>query len=272
MRTTAYAFDNDAVDALRQHACLAAVLDSFSIDRIAGLDRMDGARCLDVGAGGSAVPVWLADRVGRAGEVVATDIKPRHIPNHSRIKVLTHDITTEPVPTGPFRLIRARLLLMHLLYPERVLRRLAAALPPGGTLVVEDWYLWLDDPVLVAPCARDARLIARFRRLLAEDVLARSGTDPYWASRIHATMRAAGLTDVDTQIFTPVWPAGSPGALLATISLTQFRERFLSLGLTAAELERIRQLVTDPTSGLVLRGHPLFSTMGHKTGLVGGSG
>jgi hypothetical protein len=261
MRTTAYAFDNDAVDALRQHACLAAVLDSFSIDRIAGLDRMEGARCLEVGAGGSAVPVWLADRVGRAGEVVATDIKPRHIPRHSRIRVLTHDITAEPVPTGPFRLIRAR-----------VLRRLAAALPAGGTLVVEDWYLWLDDPVLVAPCARDARLIARFRRLLAEDVLARSGTDPYWASRIHATMRAAGLTDVDTQIFTPVWPAGSPGALLATVSLAQFRERFLSLGLTAAELERIRQLVTDPTSGLVLRGHPLFSTMGHKTGLVGGSG
>ncbi|MEJ3750112.1 methyltransferase domain-containing protein [Actinomycetes bacterium KLBMP 9797] len=261
---TAYAFDNDAVDALRQHACLAALLDSVSIQRLGGLDRMDGARCLDVGAGGSAVPVWLADRVGRTGEVVATDIKPRHVPPHPRIRVLTHDVTVDPLPAGEFRLIRTRLLLMHLPERERVLRRLAKALPPGGTLVVEDWYLWLDDMVLAAPTTRDAKLVTRFRRLLVEDILAASGTDPYWAARVHAMMSAAGLVEVDTAIDTPVWTAGTPGALLNAVCLSRFRDRFLAAGLTATDLERVRQLMTDPGSGLVLRGHPLFSTMGHK--------
>lgn len=261
---TAYAFDNDAVESLRQHACLAAVLDSFSIGRLARLDRMEGARCLEVGAGGSAVPVWLADRVGRGGEVVATDIKPRHVPPHPRIRVVANDVTADPLPATGFRLVHTRLLLMHLPERERVLRRLARALAPGGTLLVEDWYLWLDDTVLAAPSARDTRLLERFRRLLVEDVLVSSGTDPYWAARIHAAMSSAGLTEVDTSIDTPVWPAGSPGALLATVSLGRFRHRFLAAGLTGADLERIRYLVADPDSGVVLRGHPLFSTMAHR--------
>jgi SAM-dependent methyltransferase len=261
---TGYAYDNDAIEAVRQHAYLAAVLDPFSVNRLAGLSGLPGARCLDLGAGGSAVPVWLADRVGGRGEVVATDVNPRHIPAHPRIRALTHDVVADPLPDGPFRLIRARLLLMHLPNRERLVRRLADALPSGGTLVVEDWYLWLEDAILAAPSVRDALLVARYRRILLEEILPGNGVDPAWAARVHATMRGAGLTTVDTAIHAPVWTAGDPGALLATVNLARFRPRFLAAGLTPGELDRLHQLFTDPSSGLVVRGHLLFSTMGHR--------
>ncbi|GFJ88571.1 hypothetical protein [Phytohabitans rumicis] len=56
---------------VRHEVYLAATLDPFSVGRLTGLPDLAGARCLELGAGGSAVPVWLADRVGPMGEVVA---------------------------------------------------------------------------------------------------------------------------------------------------------------------------------------------------------
>lgn len=263
LSVSTYAYDNDLDIAARQHACLSAMLDPFTTGRLEGLGDPTGWRCLEAGAGGSGVPAWLADLVGPTGAVTATDIKPRRIPAHSRVRTLTHDILTG-VPDGPYDLIHARLLLIHLTEREAVLRRLAAALRPGGRLVIEDWYLWPDHVLLDAPTAGDAELFDRYQRVLIDDVLVPSGADPTWAARIHSTMRRAGLSDVDTEIHAPVWPAGSPGTMLATVNLTLFRDQFLAAGLTGDDLDRLHHLVTDPTSGLVIRGHLLFSAAGHR--------
>ncbi|MFC0527266.1 methyltransferase domain-containing protein [Phytohabitans kaempferiae] len=232
---------------VRREVYLAAALDAFSIGRLAGLPHLSGARCLDLGVGGSAVPVWLADRVGTEGEVVVADAEP---------------LPPGLLAPGRYALIRARLLLMRTPHPEALLRRLAAALAPGGTLVVEDWHLWPDDAVLAAPSARDAHLVDRCLRLLAEQVLPALGVDPGWAPRAHTAARAAGLTTVDTAIHAPVWAAGEPGALLLAVDLARHHRRYLAAGVAPAELDRVRQLVTDPGSGLVLRGHLLYSTCG----------
>src|SRR5262249_37007352 len=77
-----------------------------------------------------------------------------------------------------------------------------------------------------------------------------------------APPRAAGLTTVDPQTHVPVWAAGDPGALLLSVDVVRHRRRFVAAGMTLAELDRVRQLVTDPGSGLLLRGHPLYSTSG----------
>lgn len=232
---------------VRRDVYLAAALDTFSIGRLAGLPNLTGARCLDLGPAGSAVPVWLRDRVGAHGEVVTAPGDP---------------LPPTVLTSGRYRLIRARLVLMRVPHPEALLRRLVAALGPDGTLVVEDWHLWPEDAVLCAPSPRDADLISRCIRMLVTDILPGHGYDPTWATRAHAAARAARLTTVDTQIHLPVWPAGEPGALLLAVDLIRYRRRLLAAGVTPAELDRARQLVTDPGSGLVLRGHPLYSTSG----------
>ncbi|BCB88069.1 class I SAM-dependent methyltransferase [Phytohabitans suffuscus] len=232
---------------VRREVYLAAALDTFSIARLAGLPHLTGTRCLDLGPAGSAVPVWLRDRVGADGEVVTAAGDP---------------LPPAVLAPGRYGLIRARLLLMRVPRPEALLRRLVAALGPGGTLVVEDWHMWPADAVLSAPSPRDAELVERCLRLLIEKVLPGTGTDPTWATRAHAAARAAGLTTVDTQIHVPVWAAGDPGALLLAVDLVRHRHQFLAAGVRPAEVDRARQLVADPGSGLVLRGHPLYSTSG----------
>jgi SAM-dependent methyltransferase len=251
-----YAYDNDVEVARQQHACLSAMLDDFTRARLSAVDTPGGAfRCLEVGAGAGSIARWLADR---GASVVATDLKPRHLTAGDGVRVLAHDIVTEPVPDPPYDLIHARLLLIHLPEREQVLAKLAAALRPGGSLVVEDWYIRPEHLVLDAPTPGDVALFDRYQRILL-DILA---NDPTWAARVHGEMVAAGLSPVDTAIHSPVWPAGTAGALLVTVNLALFRTRLLAAGLTEAELDRLEWLVRDPRSGLVIRGHFLYSTTG----------
>jgi SAM-dependent methyltransferase len=255
-----YAYDNDVAVAQDQHACLSAMLDDFTRQRLSAVDTpADGFRCLEVGAGAGSIARWLA---GRGAEVVVTDLKPSHLTGDRRIRVLAHDIVAEPVPDPPYDLIHARLLLLHLPERERVLAKLAAALRPGGSLVIEDWYIRAEHIVVAAPAPADAALFERYQRAL----MAILANDPTWAARIHAEMLAAGLSDVDTAIHAPVWPAGSAGALLVTVNLALFRDRLHAAGLTEADLDRLNWLVRDPRSGLVIRGHFLYSTIGRAPG------
>lgn len=251
-----YAYDNDVAVARQQHMCLSAMLDDFTRARLSTVDTpIDGYRCLEVGAGAGSIARWLA---GRGASVIATDLKPGHLTHGGGVRVLAHDIVTEPVPDPPYDLIHSRLLLVHLEEREQVLAKLAGALRPGGSLVIEDWYIRPEHIVVAAPTPGDTELFERYQRMLM-DILA---NDPTWAARIHGEMVALGLTGVSTAIHAPVWPAGTAGALLVTVNLTLFRDRLLAAGLTDADLARLEWLVRDPRSGFVLRGHFLYSTIG----------
>jgi Methyltransferase domain len=67
-----------------------------------------GGRC-----GGRSVPAWLARQVGAHGRVLATDIDTSWVSGTAGVEVLRHDVGLDPVPDGPFDLVHARLLLVH---------------------------------------------------------------------------------------------------------------------------------------------------------------
>jgi SAM-dependent methyltransferase len=71
---------------------------------------------------------------------VATDIDPRFLaaPELAGVEVRRHDIRRDLLETGHYDLVHCRALLMHLAEPERALARMAAALRPGGWLLVEE--------------------------------------------------------------------------------------------------------------------------------------
>lgn len=96
--------------------------------------------CLDAGSGLGLVAQWLAKKVGPGGKVVATDVETRFLKEKAsaNLQVLTHDITSDPLPENHYDLIHARNLLMHLPDKEDVVKRLVRALRPGGVLVVDD--------------------------------------------------------------------------------------------------------------------------------------
>lgn len=117
---------------------LEAAFDSWEQRLISELDVQRGWRCLDVGAGGGSMSVWLSTLVGEAGQVVATDIDTRFMQALGRpnIEVREHDITEGAPDPCSFDLIHARAVLEHV--PDRriALRNMFHALKPGGWLAV----------------------------------------------------------------------------------------------------------------------------------------
>jgi len=103
---------------------------------------MAGWSCLEVGAGAGSVARFLAERVGPAGRVVATDLDPRFLGAGDRlpsnVEVRRHDILADPLEEAAFDLVHCRALLCHLDEPVQALTRMAAALRPGGWLLIED--------------------------------------------------------------------------------------------------------------------------------------
>jgi trans-aconitate methyltransferase len=71
------------------------------------------------------------------------------------VEVRRHDIETEALPEAEFDLVHTRLELHHLTQRDQALRRMVAALRPGGWIVVEesDWSSMNPDPT-EAPLTR----------------------------------------------------------------------------------------------------------------------
>jgi ubiquinone/menaquinone biosynthesis C-methylase UbiE len=257
-----YAFDNDAPEAVHRHRHLSEILDGPTIQCLSGLGDLAGARCLEIGAGGGSIAAWLAGRAGPAGRVVATDINTRYLPTGRGYEVLRHDLVTEPVPGGPWDVIHVRMVLLHLPERREILHRLAAALAPGGAIVVEDFETTLRKMVLAAPAPEDAALVEAYYDLLVDRLLPAHGNDPTWAGRAHAAMLAEGLTDVRTVVQACSWAGGTAGALLMEANIAELRTEFLEAGMTAAQLDRLHALARDPR--LVVRGYLTYSTTGRR--------
>jgi 2-polyprenyl-3-methyl-5-hydroxy-6-metoxy-1,4-benzoquinol methylase len=119
---------------------LEAVFDPTTTRHLEMLGVFEGWKCLEIGAGAGSVTQWLSMRVGSAGQVVATDIDTRflqqlHIPN---VEIRQHDIVSDALEAGHYDLAHCRNVLMHLLEPEKALKRMAAAVRSGGWLVIEE--------------------------------------------------------------------------------------------------------------------------------------
>jgi SAM-dependent methyltransferase len=111
------------------------------------LDRLglrEGWRCVDVGAGGGDVSVALAEVVGHDGRVYAVDSDPRArdvaaqaAAAHAQVIAITQ-AGEELLLPEPVDLAFCRFLLMHVLDPIVVLRRMGAAVRPGGWVVAQE--------------------------------------------------------------------------------------------------------------------------------------
>ncbi|MFV0138016.1 class I SAM-dependent methyltransferase [Streptomyces sp. HMX87] len=241
----AYVFDNDNAHSREQHRCLAEAYDPVTLERLAGTGVTTGWRCLEIGSGGGTVARWLADRVAPTGEVVATDIKPRHIAGRPGLVVLPHDVTTDPLPEAAFDLVVARLVLQHL--PERlaVLDKLVAALKPGGWLQIDEFDTSYEPPLLT-PDAPATELYETFLRTKCA-VMRAAGGDPEWGRRAPAAMRAAGLVDIDPQPCIEVRHAGAASLQLALHHTYHLQDRLIAAGMTARQLDEVRALMRDPS-------------------------
>ncbi|TYB62327.1 methyltransferase domain-containing protein [Nonomuraea sp. PA05] len=255
---TPYAFDNDAPDAGRVLSSLGEMLDEYTTARLARLGVAEGARCLEVGAGAGTIAAWLADRVGPEGEVIATDVKPRHVRPHPRLTVMRHNVAADPMPPGSFDLIHARAVLQHVPQRREVLARLAGSLAPGGVLLVEELEARWAASVLDTPDPRAHDVFAAYERGIRA-VLRANDNDIAWCRHVHAAMTGTGLSRVETEVWQRSWSGGTGVCLLAHFG-RELAPQLLEAGMDPGDLHFLAEISLDPR--LVMLGIPLLSTSG----------
>ena len=120
---------------------LEALCDGETTRRLDALGVAAGWRCLEVAAGRGSIARWLARRAGPSGRVVATDLNPRFLRGAAlpgNIEVREHDVLERDFEPRAYDLVHARALLVHMPDPGRTVARLAAAVRPGGWLLIEE--------------------------------------------------------------------------------------------------------------------------------------
>jgi SAM-dependent methyltransferase len=241
-------FDNDAPAAPEQLSLLSQILNRETFSILGEVGAGHGWRCWDVGAGDGSVARWLAARGGTTGQVVASDLKPQHVPDHPRIEKIAHDLTKDPWPEPKFDLIHARLLLMHLADKEAIAVQLAAHLRPGGALVLTDWFCGCaEEDLIISPVDEYTARVFQAYHDGVHKLGEQTGMDLAWAARTADVLSAAGYRDVTVRDYQAPGQGGEPTARLARLHSFMLEPFLLSqTDLTAADLAVIRETLLDP--------------------------
>jgi SAM-dependent methyltransferase len=225
--TRNYVYDQGFAEERARIAGMEALWDPGSralIDEL-GIDR--GWKCLEVGAGGGSLVEWMASR---GAKVTAIDLDTRFIDPlaSDSIEVRRVDIRSDELPQAEFDLVHALLVLEHLSGRTEILRRLAAALRPGGWILIED-YDWScfgfegDDPEI----ARVTEAILGFMQ--------QAGFERDYGRRVVTEIADAGFTEVRGEGRMRIIDSTSPGFDFFRLSFESLKGAVVDAGMLSAE-------------------------------------
>jgi 2-polyprenyl-3-methyl-5-hydroxy-6-metoxy-1,4-benzoquinol methylase len=239
--TTTYVFDQAWQRERDRLTALEALYDGPSRRLLAEIGVGPGWRCLEVGCGAGGIAMWLADQVGDAGHVLATDLDTRFLDGHGRdnLEVRTHNIVTDPLDEAAFDVIHARAVVEHVADREQVLKRLATALRPGGWLLIEDVdFGGVTAGMLAAYVTAPEPERAALERiyLAIAKVFGAIGAEPSFGRRLVTVLTEAGLSGVAAELHAPVVSGGNEQWTRGSIE--QLADRVVATGIaTAADVE-----------------------------------
>lgn len=272
MATTGrYLLENRHAAAGVRLQALSALFDPSTFSHFDRLGVGPASRCWEVGAGGRSVVDELARRVGPDGYVLATDLDLTwagpsadgggvETVRGAPVELARHDVVADELPEGPFDLVHARLLLVHLPEREAVIDRLRSCLRRGGHLFLEDADPALQPLSCIDPTGRPGELANEIRQGFRA-LLAQRGADLAFGRRLPRLLRDAGLVDVEADAYLPVAMAECIPLELATLELIE--DDLLDNGVVSRdELDEHRANVAR---GLVdLSQPPMISASGRR--------
>jgi SAM-dependent methyltransferase len=262
-RDDGYLLDNQQTEAGQRFDALSSMFDPSTFRHLAAVGIAPGQHAWEVGAGGPTVPSWLAGQVGHGGRVLATDIDTSWLDGDPTYEVLRHDVGLDPPPGGPFDLVHARLVLVHVPQRDAALAAMASVLRPGGWLVLEE-----ADPALqplvcideIGPAQALAnRLKTGFRSLMTQ-----RGVDLAYGRTLPRHLRAAGLVDVTADAYFPL--TGPACTELERATVEQIRDLLVDGGIATPD-EIDQHLANVATGGLDLATSPMVTAWGRKPSL-----
>ena len=239
--TNPYALPNTWELSRRRLDLLAATHDPTSFRYAEALGVGPGLHCLEAGAGQGSFARWLGARVGPTGGVVAADVDLRLLegleaPN---LEVRRMDLVTDDLPEAAFDFVHTRFLLMHLPSRDDVLRRLAAAVRPGGVLMIEEGGI---HPVPATAAGDYLEAWLAFQRMMGT-----AGVDTEWASGLPERLDALGLVGVGADFEGQIFRGGSELAQFWSLTWLQVRDRIVATGSPGEVVDAGRAALADTT-------------------------
>jgi SAM-dependent methyltransferase len=224
----------------------ALAYDDITMARLRSLGAGPGWRCLDVGAGTGTVSRRLLDEA-KVDSVLAVDRDVRFLTERPTpgLEVLQTDITAPGFVRGPFRLVHARFVLMHLPEHARLIAAFAELLEPGGVLVLSDAVDLTSDRTPETPYTKAMRAMWQGLRTTI-------GTDVSCVPSYPQLLRGAGLTPVAAEIHVPPLLPGSPLSRFWADTWERSRGAMLATGLVddAAVDAAVRYLDSNECAAL----------------------
>src|SRR5579864_6791455 len=165
---------------------------------LAQLGIQPGDQAVDIGCGPQGILDLLSEQVGLNGKVFGVErneatvqlarefIARRQLRN---VEVLQADAKATGLPRASFDVVHARLVLVNVPEPQRVVEEMIALARPGGVVASHeaDWGAFLCDP----PSPAWDRLLQVFLMYSRN-----KGIDLFVGRRTHRMFRAAGLIDI----------------------------------------------------------------------------
>lgn len=232
-----YVYDQGFAEECSRLAGMEGLWDPGTQALLDELGIAPGWRCLELGAGGGSMVSWMADRVGPSGRVVAADIDTRFVDELASdvVEVRRLDVRADSLPDSEFDLVHARLLLEHLPDRTQILPRMAAALRPGGVMVVED-YDWTGFGFLGAD-VDFAPVTAAVLGFMAD-----AGFDQTYGRRVTGDLESCGLVDVHGEGRARIIDPDHPGAAFFRLSFVSLKDAVVGAG-------RLTQEAADEAEG-----------------------
>jgi SAM-dependent methyltransferase len=237
-------FANASAQEYQRLDLMSKILDPWTRGYLTALGVAPGWNCLELGGGNGSITTWLAEQVGLSGRVVAVDISTALLtllpdPN---VTVQEMDVRSGTLPGRDYDLVTCRAML-HQIADDApaVLAKMAAAIKPGGWLLVQepDFHL--------AATAEPEAWAATWRGVLAWG--RQQGVDWFIGRRLPSMIDSLGLQHAQAKTDVQNIRGRDRGALYFQLFFAEVRERVLASGLLDAKtFDAAAALLDDPTS------------------------
>lgn len=192
-----------------------------------------GSRVVEIGCGPQGCLELLSSRVGPAGSVVGVELSEHPVQlarefleerRINNVEVRQGNAADTGLPREYFDLVTARLVLVNIPEPEKIVAEMVALVRRGGVVALHeaDWIAHVCDPPLPA--------WDRLRQVL--DAYSESkGMDLYIGRRVARILRDAGLVDVQTNPLIHTYGAGHSRRPIFLQFVKNLHERIVDQGL-----------------------------------------
>jgi len=237
-----YILDDAATPEYQRLDLMSKILDPWTRGYLRALGVGSGWRCLELGSGNGSIAEWLCDTVGSAGSVTAVDVDTvlLDLVPAQNLTVQQRDVRSGGLPVNAFDLVTCRALLHQISeHAPAVLEQMAAAVKPGG------WLLVQEPDFSLAPTTEPASWAATWRAVVewGRD----NGVDWLIGRRLPGMVSTLGLGRAQAQTEVQNIRGTDRGARYFQLFFAEVRERLVGSGrLDAATLDAAAALLDDP--------------------------